>query len=112
MEDAVSRTSSEAWERYEHRVPGVTRARRSDPMYAAQVSLLRQWLDLTDMVMEDNGVDHNVRRQVLNQLLYGAPNPYDAEARIEDLAAKAEELGRMMPSPFPTGWEGVHDGVR
>lgn len=93
----MSRASSEAWDRYASRVPSVGRASLNDPLYAAQMSLIRQWLDLTDMVLEDNGIDHNVRRQVMNQLLYGSPNPYDAEARIELNHEKVEKLMRGVP---------------
>lgn len=90
----MSRLSEEAWDRYVVRAPGVWNAARNDPMYRAQTSLFRQWLGLMDMVLEDNGVDREVRQQCANQMLYGTPNPFDAEARIEQTAAKAEELAR------------------
>src|SRR5690348_808995 len=100
----MTRLSEDAWGRYTSRSAAAGRALFNDPLYAAQMSQMRQLLDLTDMVLEDNGITEDVRRQVANQLLYGCPNPYDAEVRVERHREKVEELARMAPALLPKGW--------
>lgn len=94
--------------RYEERMPGTARARNHDPHFNYQTTWLRHMLSLADVVMEDGGVPVEVRERVVRCLLYGSPNPAEAELRMEQQELLTEALKMQPPPtivmPMPEGW--------
>lgn len=58
-----------------------------DAQYHAQIHQLGTMLTMVDRAMRLEGVDRLVRDRVVKTVIYGVPNPIDAEARIEQIAA-------------------------
>lgn len=71
-----------------------------DPMYKATLDLFRQWLRVTEMAMDDEGVAPGIIRAVLNRITYGAPYAADANQRIELDRKLVEEAMRRPPNPM------------
>lgn len=64
--------------------------------YHAQVQLMQRWLDMTKMAMEDERLDAELIERVLNRVVLGAPNPFDAHERI-DTHHQMREMAEKMP---------------
>jgi hypothetical protein len=100
-------------EAYERRFPATKRAAATDALahYARELSV--RWLAIVDAVLEDEGVEGQIRHRVLNTILYGGPNPADVVAR-EQLAEEQIEMLRQCAAPvklvMPPGWAGAADG--
>lgn len=102
----MSRIVREAIERYEKRMPGASRARVRDPHFGYQTTWLRHMLDLADMAMEDEGVPEEVRAKVVRGVLYGYPNPADAELRVQQQELLTEALkAQTTMIVMPDGWQ-------
>lgn len=74
---------------YEKRVPGAREARLNDATAQYAHHLLRHWLEVTDAVMQDEGVDARTRHRVLAAVAYASVTPADAWQR--DRAARENE---------------------
>jgi hypothetical protein len=57
---------------YLQRMPDAEHVYHSDPVYHAQMHILRRALIAVDMAMEDEGVPHEVRLRVLRAGAYGS----------------------------------------
>lgn len=103
----MSRIVDDAIARYEQRRPKAAAANNLDPTYSALAKYVESILHLVDMVLEDEDIPVDTRRNVVRCILYGSPNPVDAEMRMENLAALREHLGSKAPSvvmQMPEGW--------
>lgn len=100
----MSRIVRDAFKRREERMADTSRARLLDPHFNYQTTLLQHVLDLADMVMEDEGVPQEVRARVVRCVLYGSPNPVDAELRMRQQEAMTEVL-KTQPIVMPEGWQ-------
>ena len=91
----MTRLVDEVINGYLRRYPGAGEADLTDGMYRWQVRMLRSVLALTDMGLEDEGISERVRAQVVRTALYGsAPNPFEAEQRVQEHAERVENLRR------------------
>jgi hypothetical protein len=106
MRHAVDR----ALGRYQERL-GDRRTYLEDPQNHWQWKWIRRMLDITDMAMEDEGVDEHSRERVIRTILYGAPDPLEAEQRIQRQQEMVERLKTapvgpiIVPTdPGPAGW--------
>jgi hypothetical protein len=89
---------------YEQRFPAAARAAKTDPLahYARELSI--HWLNIIDAVLQDEGVEGQIRHRVLNTILYGGPNPADVvererrdEEQVELLRQQATPTAFVMP---------------
>jgi hypothetical protein len=82
--------------RYRARVDD-DRAARTDPQYNAQWKWLMRMLETADMAMEDEGIPRESRERVIRTILYGAPDPVEADRRIDERQRTVELLrtGRL-----------------
>lgn len=82
----------QARERWADRMPGAHHAYMNDPTTHYQVQLMDAILATVDMAMEDEGVPEDARQRIIRTVVYGSPNPADAEVRI----AQQKEAERQM----------------
>lgn len=71
-------------------------ASEKDAFYAAQVSILRNFLAVFEMAMEDEDIDERTIERVLNRVVYATPSGADAYERIE---RDDREYKRLMGMP-------------
>lgn len=94
--------AEEVYSRWTSRMTGVRELECTDASYAAQMHQWRRMFEATDLAMEDEGVDAETRRRVLNRVIYGHPTP--------DLAFhRAEERRRAMDKARLTTSSGLLD---
>jgi hypothetical protein len=97
--------------RYRARVDD-DRAARTDPQYNAQWRWMVRMLETADMAMEDEGIDPRSRERVIRTILYGAPDPAEADRRIDEHLRLVEEMRTRPLGPIvvpvqpsgPPGW--------
>ena len=93
---------------YDHRFPKAVKAAATDPFANYARTLAEHWLAITDAVMEDEGVEGQIRQRVLNAILYGTATPAEVEERHRLMDAQAEMLKTTAtPATFvmPPDWK-------
>lgn len=101
----------QARERWARRMPGATHVQHYDAVTHFQTHYIDTMLTLADMAMEDEGIPEHVRQRVIRTVVYGSPNPADAELRItqheQDVARLLEQNLPLDPNLFtPPAGEG------
>jgi hypothetical protein len=91
----MSNVVNRCFGRYQERLGG-RRAYLEDPQHHWQMTWLRRMLDVIDMAMEDEGVDERSRERVIRTVLYGAPDPGEAERRIDE---QQKQIELLMTAP-------------
>lgn len=86
----------DALRRYHFRVQG-GRAHNQDTQHYMQWRWIESMLNVVDMVLEDNDIPEDVRRRVTTQIIYGGPDPSQAEERV---AAREREIKDLMARPL------------
>jgi hypothetical protein len=86
--------------RYRSRLGDDDRAQRTDPTYNYQWRWLVRMLETADMAMEDEGVDRSSRERVIRTILYGAPDPVEADRRIDQQQRLVEEMRTRPLGPI------------
>lgn len=81
-----------ARERYQLNMPGAHEAWLNDPTHHYLVTWMDTMLTAVDMVMEDEGIAPEVRERIIRTVVYGGPNPADAEQRIAQQREAAREM--------------------
>lgn len=72
--------------------------RPEDGMAQLQIALLRHHLDLTHSALDDEGIDPEVTRRVLERIIYGAaPNPAETQERVRLYG----EFGKLLRDAPP-----------
>ena len=94
----MSRLVDDAISRYEQRRPKAAAAYDLDPTHHALAKWMESVLHLVDMVLEDEDVPVDTRRNVARCILYGSPNPADAELRME----QQEQIRDVLKYASPT----------
>lgn len=107
----------DAWDRHEHllfgRSPtpgdllerhlartGAAKAAREDPAAQLQVALLRDFLDVLRAALDDEHVDPDVARRVVERVIYGSvPSPAEVELRQTQQAQIVEYVVNHPPDP-------------
>jgi hypothetical protein len=87
--------AEEAVDRWLHRIPDAHRAYAQDPMYFAQLSQFRTMLGMVEMALEDNDIEPEKRRQVINTVVYGCPNIEPALWRMDEAERRATRIGGL-----------------
>lgn len=72
-----------------------------DPQYHAQMALLRNFVKLMEEALQAEGIPENMRLRVVRTTLFGAPDPYDAIARVHRHEA---QVRLAMHAPVDTSW--------
>jgi hypothetical protein len=88
-----------AVDRYRRRIDG-DRADRDDPQYHWQWRWLVNMLEVVDMAMEDEGIDERSRERVIRTILYGAPDPIEADRRIDEQRRMVDEMRSRPLGPI------------
>lgn len=97
----------EEYDRYLDRMPGARRASAFDSTYAAQMHLLHRVLTMVDMALTDECLPVAVRRRVTRTVLYGSPDPAEAESRIRHQKRLADLMAEGMPYPMPSPGQAI-----
>ena len=105
--DPMSRLVDDAIAHYERRRPKAAAAYDLDSTHNALTKWMESVLYLVDMVLEDEEVPVGTRRNVARCILYGSPNPADAQLRMEQVELMQNALKMGPPSvalQMPEGW--------
>lgn len=107
--------------RYLDQQPGMRQALLTDPVQKMQAEVLRQTLSMVERALVDEGVPDDVRRRVINRVVWGEPEgSVDVHARMRrerDLLLTTfdpSEFGRP-PNPVftePAGDFSVRDELK
>lgn len=85
--------------RYLDQQPGMRDALLTDPVQHMQAEALRQTLSMVERALIDEGVPDDVRRRVVNRVVWGEPEgSVDAHARVREEMIAAYG---SMPTPSP-----------
>lgn len=98
-DDLVGTPAERAWARYVARFRSHRKAVHADQQHRAQIAWLRRMIDTIDMAMEDEGIGPRSRERVIRTVLYGAPDPDAALARVEEHEQLVREMA-MSPGPI------------
>jgi hypothetical protein len=79
-------------------MPGSEKAATADPFHHHMTRWLDQMLHLVDVVLEDERIDRDIRTRVVRGILYGSPNPAEAEMRMAQQKQVARVLENRPPS--------------
>jgi hypothetical protein len=72
----------------------------SDAAQRYTVSLLRQWVDHLDEVLDSNGIDPRLRMVIIREFIYGTvPENAEAELRVAMHADMTYWAERASPEP-------------
>lgn len=94
--------------RYLDQQPGMRRALHNDPVQHAQAELLRRTLDAADCAMADEDVPEEVRRRVINRIVWG-----ESEGRV-DMHAQMDRVRKQiadaydLPPDLTRAWDAIH----
>jgi hypothetical protein len=80
--------------RYLAQQPGTREALLSDPIQHAQAERMRQTLDATDCAMADEDVPEEVRRRVINRIVWG-----ESEGRV-DMHAQMDKVRKQISDAY------------
>jgi hypothetical protein len=86
----------DALSRYLDRQPGMREALLHDPVQNMQAEMLRQTLTMVERALTDEGVPDEVRRRVINRVIWGEP-----EGRIDAHAQMARVRKQMLAADLP-----------
>ncbi|HEY6114639.1 MAG TPA: hypothetical protein VI172_01660 [Candidatus Dormibacteraeota bacterium] len=104
----MSETTDRVLGRYLDQQPGMREALLNDPVQHAQTELMRRTLDAVDRAMADEGVPDDVRRRVVNRVVWGEPEGLvDVHAQI-DWARQQVAAAYDLPPDLTSAWEATH----
>lgn len=90
--------------RYLDQQPGMRQALLEDPVQHAQTELMRRTLAAAERGMTDEGIPPEVRRRVVNRIVWGEPEGLvDVRARVREQVIAAYDL----PAEMVEGWKAV-----
>lgn len=78
-----------------------------DPEYHYRVYAFRQTIDRVDRAFEQQGCSEAERRELVDVLVQGLPDPAEALARLKDRDAAVAGAEKDPPRPFWLGGWGV-----
>lgn len=100
MSDFTDRTVS----RYLEQDPERRKTYALDPQAHHEIELLRRTLDATERAMTDEGVTEDVRRRVVNRVVWGEPEGLvDVHAQFRAQVLAAYDL----PAQLVESWEAI-----
>jgi hypothetical protein len=96
--------------RYLDQQPGMRQALLEDPVQHAQTELMRRTLAAVERGMADEGIPPEVRRRVVNRIVWGEPEGLvDVHARVREQVLLA---AHDLPVELTDAWEAIHaDGT-
>ena len=95
-------TTDRLVQRYLDRIPDARRLHATDATYRAHTRLLRTFMALMDIAMEDNCIPDQVRERVLREVLLGAaPDTGAAQERIDRFAEQLHTTRVVTDAEFP-----------
>lgn len=104
----MSEFTDDALGRYLDQQPGMREALRHDPVQKAQIEALRQTLTMMERALTDEGLSEDVRRRVVNRVVWGQPEGFvDVHARVREQVLAAYDL----PVAPADAWKAIHDGA-
>ena len=83
---------------------GYPGAQALDAAYQYQVTVLRDFLERLEVILDDEQVPQSTAQRVLRCLLYGSPSVADAELRMQQTGQIKDLLARVPSRPLDVGW--------
>lgn len=93
----MSQHTDDTLGRYLNQQPGMRDALLRDPMQKMQAEWMRRLLAATDRAMNDEDVPEEVRRRVVNRIVWGEP-----EGRVDVHAQLDQQRKAMAESVMPS----------
>jgi hypothetical protein len=102
----MSEFTDDTLNRYLSQQPGMREALRNDPGQHMQAEALRRTLDMVERAMIDEGMPVEVRRRVVNRVIWGEPEGFvDVRARVREQVLAAYDL----PVELTDAWKAIHE---
>ncbi|NUS79166.1 MAG: hypothetical protein HOV70_23610 [Streptomyces sp.] len=83
--------------------PGMRAALSDDPVQQAQIESLRQALAMVERALVDEGVSEDVRRRVINRVVWGEPDGR-VDVHAEMLGLRKQMLAADLPPEVARAW--------
>jgi hypothetical protein len=99
----MSDFTDEALGRYLDQQSGMREALLHDPVQHAQIEALRQTLTLTERALADEGIPEDVRRRVVNRVVWGEPEGL-VDVRAQFDAIRKQMLKMDLPPDLARAW--------
>jgi hypothetical protein len=103
----MSEFTDDALARYLNQQPGMREALHNDPVQHAQTEMVRQSLAAAERAMADEGIPEEVRRRVINRIVWGEP-----EGRV-DMHAQMDRVRKQiadaydLPPDLTRAWDAI-----
>lgn len=102
----MSEFTDDTISRYLAQQPGMREALLHDPMQHAQAEALRQTLSMVERALVDEGVPDDVRRRVINRVVWGEPEGLvDVHARMRAPERLRRERELLLTTFDPSEFE-------
>lgn len=102
----MSEFTDDALGRYLDQQPGMRQALLTDPVQNMQAKALRQTLNMVERALVDEGVPDDVRRRVINRVVWGEPEgSVDVHARMLDPERLRRERELLLTTFDPSEFE-------
>jgi hypothetical protein len=89
--------------RYLDQQPGMREALLNDPAQKVQIEALRQALTMVERALADEGLPDEVRRRVINRVIWGDPDGFvDVHAQFR--AIRKQMLALDLPPDLARKW--------
>ncbi|MDX3314661.1 hypothetical protein P1S61_37540 [Streptomyces sp. ME08-AFT2] len=96
--------------RYLDQQPGMRQALLTDPVQKMQAEALRQTLSMVERALTDEGVPDDVRRRVINRVVWGEPEGFvDVHAQMEGV--RRQMLAADLPPDLAKMWQDFPSAV-
>ncbi|MEW2420455.1 hypothetical protein AB0911_07915 [Streptomyces nigra] len=104
----MSEFTDDTVNRYLSQQPGMREALLSDPVQHMQAEALRQTLGMVERALTDEGVPDDVRRRVVNRVVWGEPEGrIDFHARVRE--TREQVLAAYdLPTELTDAWHANH----
>ena len=100
----MSEFTADTLGRYLDQQPGMRRVLLTDPMQKAQVEALRRTLSMVERALADEGVPDDVRRRVINRVVWGEPEGH-VDVHAQMASVREQMLAADLPPDLAKAWQ-------
>lgn len=80
---------------------GADEAAKHDPAATLQIHLLRDFVNMLAAALDDEHVDPDIARNVIERVIYGGvPNPGEVYQRLRERRQLVEAIEKQAPTPW------------
>lgn len=100
----MSEFVGDALSRYLNQQPGMREALLHDPVQKMQAEMLRRTLTMVERALTDEGVPDDVRRRVINRVIWGEPEGH-VDVHAQMAGVREQMLAADLPPDLAKAWQ-------